>query len=307
MQSSPLPVGLARRAFTLIELLVVIAIIAILIGLLLPAVQKIREAANRMKCSNNMRQVGLACHNFHDVNSKLPPPRGTQNLIATGYRGWMCEILPYVEQDNLSKAMYTNPWNVGFFANYNKAVAAFLCPSDPRIGRMSQSQTPASGLGNWTCYLGVTGNNNTNAGLAWFTPGPSNGIFEVGNNSNGQNFSSVTDGLSNTLMVGERPPAGDLQWGWWSVSDYDCLLSTRNPNWIYPTQSGLNPPCSSQGKYGPGDPKQNCHSNHYYSMHPGGANWLLGDGAVRFISYSAEPLISGPMATKDSGEVFNMP
>src|SRR5262249_5219404 len=106
-----------RNAFTLIELLVVIAIIAVLIGLLAPALQKVREPAARWKGQNNLKQMGLALHNYHDANQHLPPPRGNHlgnSFVFTEFRGWMCEILPDIEQDNLARQMYTDPWYTGF-------------------------------------------------------------------------------------------------------------------------------------------------------------------------------------------------
>src|SRR5689334_7476393 len=141
----------ARRGFTLIELLVVIAIIAVLIGLLLPAVQKVREAAARTQCSNNLKQIALACHNFENTFGYLPPPRGTNYDGFTSYRGWMCEILPYIEQQNLYNQMYTTPWNTGYFAMYVTPLKTYSCPSDPRGAPI---QPNPAGL---TSYLGVTG------------------------------------------------------------------------------------------------------------------------------------------------------
>ena len=168
-----------RRGFTLIELLVVIAIIAILIGLLLPAVQKVREAAARMKCTNNMKQIALGCHNFESTYGKFPQPRGTANPIFTGYRGWMCELLPYVEQDNLRKQV-GDPFPAGFFTAYTKSVPAYVCPSDPR-----NLMAPTAGVG-VTSYLGVTGAYSRTNPPAGYTPGDGvsarDGIFDPGPN-----------------------------------------------------------------------------------------------------------------------------
>src|SRR5438105_8467135 len=168
----------SRLAFTLIELLVVIAIIAILIALLVPAVQKVREAAARAQCSNNMKQIALALHNYHDTRKKFPAARGdlqspNQYTVFTVYGGWMCDVLPYIEQNALYNQLTHYPnFNFGSFLNYyNKPVSTFICPSATR----DLTLVPA-GDGGFTCYLGVTGA-DTNVGNQFF--GPTNGIFDL--------------------------------------------------------------------------------------------------------------------------------
>src|SRR5207249_4755836 len=134
-----------RRGFTLIELLVVIAIIAVLIGLLLPAVQKVREAANRIKCANNLKQLGLAAHHYHDVNQHLPPGIGYYPPARGEFGTYFFHLLPYLEQDNLYRSALGSvpfpppdgPTTVFYPGNnkvYSQPVKVFLCPSDPSVG-----------------------------------------------------------------------------------------------------------------------------------------------------------------------------
>jgi hypothetical protein len=129
----------------------------------------------------------------------------------------MCEILPYIEQDSLARSMYANPWPADFFSTYRTPVNTYLCPSDPRdlFNVPDHHGAPTS-------YLGVTGSDNDDS---LQTIGPTNGIFNVA--SGGIRITDITDGTSNTLMVGERPPTTNLRKGWWGASDYDTLLSTR--------------------------------------------------------------------------------
>jgi prepilin-type N-terminal cleavage/methylation domain-containing protein/prepilin-type processing-associated H-X9-DG protein len=275
----------SRRAFTLIELLVVIAIIAILIGILLPAVQKVREAAARAKCTNNMKQIGLALHNYHDSFGRLPQPRGAANTFTSAV-GWLGSLLPYVEQNNLYTELGTN-----YLGAIATNVPVYECPSDGRAGKVGRGTTTTgthnAGL---TWYVGVAGS----YGLSDANYNAMNaGVFQP--NTAGVTIASITDGTSNTFMVGERPPAADLSFGWWAYSDYDNVLATQNYINVYPN-------CPMPGLYAQGNITNNCDSNHFWSLHTGGANWLYADGSVRFLPYSATAMTI-PLATRAGGEV----
>jgi len=303
-----------RSGFTLIELLVVIAIIAILIGLLLPAVQKVREAAARMQCSNNLKQFGIALHSYHDVRDEFPYPRAilpgtpaTVGQYTTGYwsyypssldtvGGWSTRILPYIEQGNLAKplegassATFGAAWNQLFTAK----LKIMICPSDT-LATGAQASGAAV-----TTYLGVTGNNESGGSDA------SNGIFApwfwyqyTGKKT--VKMTSITDGTSNTVMVGERPPSSDLYWGWFAYSDSDNILA--HPNRETYTVSG----CSGNEVFRNDLPNNTKASCHYRSMHTGGGNWLLADGSVRFVTYSQAATIT-QMASMNGGEVVSLP
>jgi prepilin-type N-terminal cleavage/methylation domain-containing protein/prepilin-type processing-associated H-X9-DG protein len=276
----------ARQGFTLIELLVVISVIGILIGLLLPAVQKVRAAAVRTECQNNLKQIALACHNYEGTHGTLPPGRnpGAPTLF-TGSGGWEYQLLPYVEQGALYDQCQRN-----FFGNIATPVSVYFCPADPRgdlIGKgATTSGQHSAGL---TWYVGVTGATYNPDGTV---PAGQGGIFEPGR---AVRITDVTDGTSNTLMIGERPPAADLVFGWWSYSDYDNLLGTKNYLSVYPN-------CSLPGLFSPGNVNDNCSSTKFYSLHTDGGNWAFGDGSVRFLPYTAQAATI-PLATRAGGEV----
>jgi prepilin-type N-terminal cleavage/methylation domain-containing protein/prepilin-type processing-associated H-X9-DG protein len=359
-----------RNAFTLIELLVVIAIIGILIALLLPAVQKVRDAANRTKCANNMKQMGLVLNNYHDNHNTFPP--GVQNPDerpsytgpAHGYHpwwSWMALTMEYYEQGNLYKQADAWahsggnkywPWGIpskGSTQNpvLGSTVQMWICPADdrtsyaklfPELGGASDPLRVA-----FTAYLGVSGIRDADSVLTPGGPTPSVGhpqgvLFLMSK----IRIAQISDGVSNTLMVGERPPSSDLFWGWWFAgAGYPYTAWTKNEAWYYTGKPGGSPPGwtkftqkgtgdvflgareddywnwskqSAEGKldpvcagpmklgFAPGTLSSFCDQVHFWSLHPGGGNFLLGDGSVRFLTYAQDNILP-QLCTREGNDI----
>jgi prepilin-type N-terminal cleavage/methylation domain-containing protein/prepilin-type processing-associated H-X9-DG protein len=331
-------IGRARRpAFTLIELLVVIAIIAVLIGLLLPAVQKVREAAARMSCSNNLKQIGLSLHSYHDTNSKFPPGGVTNGDCCSteGGPNWAVCILPYIEQGNLYK-LYDQTKTMENAANApvrTSIVKTYNCPSDPNINKL---MVPASGPGAIAgdmyatgSYRGIAG---TTGGTAWFDDSTGNpqttspavpigyrGLLHAtvdynrpsafgraGISSpygNPETMASLTDGTSNTIVVGEYATNTTItRTSFWAY-EYTSFAMTEI---VLPPQSRqlLNDydACSNIVIAGFTNGNNPCKRG-LSSFHPGAVNFLLADGSVRSISTNVDILLLAAMATIAGGEV----
>jgi prepilin-type N-terminal cleavage/methylation domain-containing protein/prepilin-type processing-associated H-X9-DG protein len=327
------------RGYTLIELLVVIAIIAILVGLLLPAVQKVREAANRIKCSNNVKQLALACHNYHDVNERLPPG-GVFNpplmvLIPDekyNQGGWPVYVLPYMEQENVYRQIPNR--GVPFNNTVPDAVAAGLipaklpflrCPSDPDIpDRPVTNYTGCQGPQCWRGNCGAANDpyqkycNGTSDNPPLRLSAPTcPGYFASANQGKTLKASEVrgmfgtygpeitfamaTDGLSNTLLLGETLP-NQLQSrdGHWALAGPGRALTTIIPiNYFTDYFDGDGCTAAPLRYYA------NSVASGFKSRHPGGAYFALADGSVRFLKQTIDHQLYQYLGCRDDGQVAN--
>lgn len=310
-----------RSGFTLIELLVVIAIIALLMALLLPAIQKVRAAADRMSCASNMRQLIIALHHYHNDYNKFPLAY-TDVTSAEAWHNWVSYTLPYVEAQNLAKGYNTTiPWWVGTNRDIvSQRMKIMQCPSTPNPERIQDKPepTPPNKTGSCGDYFAVAGvhpdiNNSLpptqqfnviadlRGAICWFDP----------NKNKLNNFASIHDGTTNTIMLGECAGREDVyrgrtfyavdytgtpriraRGGAWATTDNAYTIGQRNP-WhasfgTIPGPVAIN----NSNEWG------HC----FYSMHPSGANFAFADGSVRFLTESTSLFTLGVLSTRNGGE-----
>ncbi len=279
----------SRNAFTLIELLVVIAIIAILIGLLLPAVQKVREAAARAQCQNNLKQLGIAYHSFHDARSYFPPSGDngpdTTNYCCSAQPGyvdnlnWTYHILPYIEQDTIHRLV--TPGSTANWGSLNKhVVKTFICPTrrTPRLYKDRAVSDYASSRG--------TGDN---------------GVSSRVNRGQIVTMPQIKDGTSNTLMLGEtRVHLAFIESGG-CCGDNETMY---NNGWADDVvRHGNVPPAEDifDGTVPSGAP-----DGYFGSSHSGGLNICLADGSIRFMRFSVNPTTFQRLNQRNDGQVVDL-
>jgi prepilin-type N-terminal cleavage/methylation domain-containing protein/prepilin-type processing-associated H-X9-DG protein len=335
------------RGFTLIELLVVIAIIAVLIGLLVPAVQKVREAANRLACANNLKQISLATLNYHDTYGKFPPVR-----VGNNHASWFVLIMPYLEQENISRGwVFAIPYVQQTAAFRQMQVKTYYCPSrrsasdglihraeqvypgditrppeftptgtaDPRFAGTNQ---PTGALGDYAANIGEYGHFatppaevcfgvNANGAMAQGALNTATGVI-----TSNTDITRVTDGLSNTFLVGEKhvPQGmfgrlkvgdGSIYCGVWTtysgrIAGIGVPLG-QGPTDVTPTPNLPRPP-GSTGTWRPGTDA--VWSKKFGSWHPGVCQFAFCDGSVKAIRNNIDEVTLGRLACRYDGQVI---
>jgi prepilin-type N-terminal cleavage/methylation domain-containing protein/prepilin-type processing-associated H-X9-DG protein len=353
-----------RAGFTLVELLVVIAIIGVLVALLLPAVQAAREAANRMSCGNNLKQLGIGIHNFHDTKKTLPPgghsdaaPVGLAAVTDQNWgSSWLVWILPYMEEGPIYDK-FTFPGSSGWGSTNNPIVAqnvfisSYFCPSSPlpKKCRSVPPGTPANTTIMASTYVGISG--AANGLISGYTDprvfiGTASNCCSGGHVSGGGvlipgewelTMANVTDGLSNTMFVGEngdflvcqdgskRDYRASSQHGWMIGSQHiDPPTSTAGGDWrsfnMTTVRWSINDKKGTKlGGSTPGWPNwpgdcaqfgvcENTSTNvPLNSAHPGGVQVLMGDGSVRFLSETTTMDVVAAAAIRDEGRATQLP
>ena len=287
-----------RSAFTLIELLVVIAIMGVLIALLLPAVQKVREAAARMSCANNLKQLGLAMHNYHDTEGKFPFLRsgGGENRHT-----WAVLLLPYIEQDNIWRAFTTSIAGVNMTDGINNFTS-----TDPQIVAARQAQvktffcpsrrSPVSLSAIDPGVPDVTGLPSDYAACSGDTSAaPTTGVFKLVNSNHmlaGHRIADITDGTSNTIMIGEK----HVQLGHLNDPITDGMIYSAGEQQTYFRRAGPSWPLAV-------DPGAVVNYQ-FGSWHPGVVQFVLADGSVRGIRTSVPGSTIALLANISDGQVL---
>ncbi len=320
----------SRFGFTLVEVLVVIGIIAVLILLLLPAVQKVRAAAVRTACQNNLKQIGIALHRYHDDNGTFPegahtlptPPNMSVFTDEHCYWSWMAMLLPYVEQQSLfdtaEQAALTvdpDPWGTVSDSSGNPEnpalgtlVRIWECPADSRtLVTANQAGTGDNLVYLILAFTAVLGNAGTDDGY-------DDGVLFANSHIP---ISQILDGTSNTILVGERPPSVDFLFGWWfagagypgtypvdSAGLGDVTMGTSATGYVTALNQDFNLNCSTSNiGLQPGTIQNDCDQTHYFSLHIGGANFLFCDGSVKFLTYGANSILPA-LGTRAGGETI---
>ena len=295
----------SRRGASLVELLVAIAVIAVLVALLLAAVQQVRGAAARTTCGNNLRQLALALHQYHDTDGAFPPAVKTRRAgTREPYLSWRARVLPFLEQQPLwdrTTAAYQsqpNPFDDPVHVGREAVLPVLGCPTDARLATGWAVTTRRGRVVRvaLTSYLGVSGTETARRDGVLY---PDARVRLV----------EVVDGASSTLLLGERPPSRDLIYGWWYAGSgqgaglFDSHLGVVDRNRLGSEYHGCPP-----GPYDfrPRTPADDCSAFGFWSTHPGGAYFAIADGSVRFLTFDAASVLPA-LATRAGGEVAVVP